>query len=150
MAMYIAVSSCVTSYPVNAYSVQVQSEIDENELQQLLKFSKGDFEKFKTNMVTGLGVGGWSDWKKSINGLKVYYPEEHGYWDELSSIIKNTHQLEDSDDTKKNEPSENQTLSVKDLNLKRQLDEAQILLDAGLITKEEYEARRKKILSENK
>ena len=43
--------------------------------------------------------------------------------------------------------SQDKVLGLLDKALKKELDQAQELLDEGLITKEEYEAQRKKILS---
>ncbi len=209
--------SCAVQVPQNnAYLQQqqaLQTEIDETELRQLLNLSEQELEQFKTNYISGAGVEGWSDWKKSINFLKGNQGQE--YWNEMSSNIKmglgtetaieepevkellqlsqqefdaykkyvirefgeggwrreknavytlkdNTSQLHQvtgrireivsslSETTPEgNEPEQQttSTLSAGASELKKQLDEAKSLLDDGLITKPEYEAQRKKILS---
>lgn len=145
----LTLSSCVTHIPQsNVYQQAAQSEIDESELQQLLNLSKQELEQHKANYIRLYSTEGWSEWKKTINLIKG--SQEPDYWKELSSIIRMGLGGEtEIGASEKEELLQTSTTSATTgaSELKKELDQAQELLDEGLITKEEYEAQRKKILS---
>ena len=122
-------------------------EIEESEMAELLQLSHQEFDAYKKYVITELGENGWRGDKSVIYGLRNDSATLHLLSNQIKERLANT----TTSDTKKQVTTTSNTkLSSNAANLKIELDEIKYLLDEGLITKEEYETKRKKILSNYK
>jgi len=156
----LTLSSCVTHIPQsNAYEqalqqnirkyqalqqAELQPEMDESELKSLLEFSEQQFDQYKKHIVDKYGEEGWKGIRRRFSAINLMNVEDKntaisGAKQQILVVISNS----------QDQPAQTSTTSATTgaSELKKELDQAQELLDEGLITKEEYEAQRKKILS---
>ena len=122
-----------------------ETGMEDSEMQGLLQVSQQEFDAYKKYVIRELGENGWRGEKSAIYSMKDNPSQLQQVSDKIREIVsglpeKNAAQSETQQQTAS-------TLSTEASELKKQLDEAKSLLDEGLITKEEYEAQRKKILS---
>ena len=159
----LTLSSCVTHIPQsNVYDqalqqnvrkyqalqqAELQPEMDESELKSLLEFSEQQFDQYKKHIINKYGEEGWKGIRRRFSAINLMNAEDKntaisGAKQQILAVISNS-----QDQPAQTTTSATTTTTTTASELKKELDQAQELLDEGLITKEEYEAQRKKILS---
>lgn len=156
LILSITLSSCSVQTPQNnAYSqalqelrqallqAEQQPEIDETEFKNILQLSDQQFDDYKNYVINKYGEEGWKGIKRRFTAISLLSEEGKN-----NAIAKAREQIFGAVSfSEEHSSTENEPLSSGASNLKKELDQAQELLDEGLITKQEYEVQRKKILS---